>query len=163
MRTSWLCQTRWRQCWEREGYSFWRAKATDCHESCFGHAILRSWSWMIPLSAVDAKTGAPNHRKHEAGTQGENNHHHSPPPISDRSCGFDSGNGEWTDQGARKSRGINGSKGWYYEIYQAQQLSEEMEGKLNETSEAHVMKRLLTYMWRYKMVNSPSLSLYLPN
>ena len=32
-----------------------------------------------------------------------------------------------------------------------------------KTSEAHVMKRLLTYMWRYKWLTGPSLSLYLPD
>ena len=62
------------------------------------------------LSAVDAKTEHQIIENMKQERKGENNHHHSPSPISDRSCGFDSGNGEWTDQGARKSRGINGSK-----------------------------------------------------
>ena len=84
------------------------------------------------LSAVDAKTEHQIIENMKQERKGKTTDHHSPPPISDCSCGFDSSNGEWTDQGARKHEELMAQKGWYYETYQAQQLSEEMEGKLNE-------------------------------
>ena len=65
------------------------------------------------LSAVDAKTEHQIIENMKQERKGKTTIIDSPPPISDCSCGFDSSNGEWTDQGARKSRGINGSKGWY--------------------------------------------------
>ena len=40
-------------------------------------------------------------------------------------------NGQIKEQGNHES--LMAEKGWYYETYQAQQLSQEMEGKLNET------------------------------
>ena len=40
-------------------------------------------------------------------------------------------NGLIKEQGNHES--LMAEKGWYYETYQAQQLSQEMEGKLNET------------------------------
>jgi ATP-binding cassette subfamily B protein len=40
-------------------------------------------------------------------------------------------NGQIKERGNHES--LMEEKGWYYETYQAQQLSQEMEGKLNET------------------------------
>ncbi len=61
------------------------------------------------LSAVDAKTEhqiIENMKQDRKGKQRSS----GPSPISDRSCGFDSGNGKWTNQRARKSRGTISSK-----------------------------------------------------
>ena len=67
---------------------------------------------------------------------------------------FDSGNGEWSNQGRGNHEELMAQKGWYYETYQAQQLSEEMEESSMKTSEARVMTRLLAYMWRYKWLTA---------
>ena len=92
--------------------------------------------------------------------KGENNHDHSSPPIRYRSCGFDSGNGEWSDQGARKSRGINGSKRLVTMKPTKPKTIIRRNGGKAEWKHLKLMwgGGSWTYMWRYKWLTALALA-----